>query len=309
MTETVLFESNSMTEAQQELARRACELAGVTAVNLSLLDSKEKLVRAAPSLLVAGLALGERQVPSDVAKVAGEVLPGLPLLLLCSERLVRPALTLPDGRVTMLGAPLELRSLASRIRTSLSVAPVRGGSRKTKGRSKPHSYERCGLSVNELRHDRIWAAAYERSSGAYQSTQKLALSETVLTGVLEPGPSASDEGRNSENEVTRVELELGLPRWTAAFGSGTSAWLLSPTRAPKAWNLAAHGKKAVLKASEGDVFVLARGLADWQEDQRSEGPSSELLELASAGAPALADFILSKAGQERPFAAIFVEIR
>src|SRR3954470_9448339 len=73
-----------------------------------------------PSLLVSGLPAGVRIVPNDVAHLLTHVFPRMPLLLLCSEPLVRSTMTAQAGRVALVGPPLSPSKIAARLRMLLA---------------------------------------------------------------------------------------------------------------------------------------------------------------------------------------------
>src|SRR4051794_15750037 len=109
-----------------------------------------------PSLLVAGLAPGARIVPNDIAHLLTHVFPRMPLLLLCTEPLVRSTMTAQAGRVVLVGPPLSASKIAARLRMLLasSEQEVVSGVHPTTG----HWVEgdAPGMATREHRRPQYW---------------------------------------------------------------------------------------------------------------------------------------------------------
>src|SRR6266540_3027667 len=76
-----------------------------------------------PSVVVAALSAGSRQIPDSIIDVADRRYPGTQLLLLCDEPLVRPTLTLQQGRITLVEPPATVERMTSRLRLLLARDP------------------------------------------------------------------------------------------------------------------------------------------------------------------------------------------
>jgi hypothetical protein len=94
--------------------RAACEKA---ALDLRMWSAGEprSTVRRAPLLLIGALPAFARAIPDELMGPVTSTFPGLPLLLLCEETLMRPSMALQRGRVSLLGPPLSSARIHARI--------------------------------------------------------------------------------------------------------------------------------------------------------------------------------------------------
>src|SRR5262245_15044422 len=169
--ENVLVLTPFMEDGLRQLVTEACEHARV---GIGFWDaSGPREGTAVPSLILAALPAGERTIPAEVADAVDAGFPAAPLLLLCDEPLVRPTVSLQQGRVTLLGHPLTREKISGRIRTAL----VRGDDRSRGGET--------GIRVREYRGREWWAAVVARGrSGAAPSASALRKHGPLGAGVL-----------------------------------------------------------------------------------------------------------------------------
>jgi hypothetical protein len=101
-----------LSPALRRFVLAACEQAQVHVVDLHDVEVVPVLA-CEPVLVVAALPTGSRVVPPALAALLAHELPDVPLCLFSDEHLVRPSITLNDGRLYLVGAPLgELRVTA-----------------------------------------------------------------------------------------------------------------------------------------------------------------------------------------------------
>jgi hypothetical protein len=117
--EAVLVAVHRIPEPLVADVARACVQAQALYLSWSGDDHLPAMSQAA-SLLIAGLAPGEREIPEDIVRLMTRAIPGLPVLLLCNEPLTRPSVTLQSGRVTLLGPPFSRTRIYSRLRVLLA---------------------------------------------------------------------------------------------------------------------------------------------------------------------------------------------
>lgn len=226
-----------------------------------------------PGLLVAGLPAGERQIDDDLLRVVNELTPGLPLLLLCQEPLVKPAIVLQGGRALLVGPPLAADTLVERLRVFLAGRTA-SGSTVDSLRQGPSSFSASEAWLDgSLVHSREflrtswWVAglAARTPDGAPPPTfpvVRQAFGEGLTVVVVAPGASISDAEITTatqllleeetvehkalglaelvEERAGIVHLEPGADHWMWYWPLPSwPLWLGSPMRLPRQSNLGA----------------------------------------------------------------------
>lgn len=327
--ETVLVSEVGMDDRLKELVVGACERAKVQYVLWSGRGAPAK--DAPPSLLVAPLASGRREIPEDLAGLITRDFPGLPLLLLCEEALIRQSVTLQNGRVTLLGTPLSLEKISSRIRTALAAEEDDGqnGRQATSG-------------VREYRGPHWWAASLAQQSDDGEDDDR-------RTPVIESNPEIGlatilplNRGQKAARDLERIGqiLRSGIPEDRVAealsevaiaglwLSPGAKSWsfycsdaaisfaLMSPRRLPRYWSVSSRLAKMkpsfrTVPASSSDLVLVGSGLDSVLKlDGHGEIPPETLDKFVDGGGPALLDYLDSRQSSWGPdFSAVIVEVR
>ncbi len=328
--ETVVLVPTGMDAALRELALEACARADVRAC---LWDADATQAATSPALLLAGLPAGERAIPAGVGDLIARVFPGTPLLLLCNEPIVRPTITLQRGRIALLGEPLTIERISSRIRTTLSgaqMSSVGDGS----GPGAPGE-----TRIKEFRGREWWAGVLARpdpgETGAELLPSVARLGRQGCLALL----AADPRGRETSVRVRELAREAGAypgpqlesallaraarlaaavwyvpssQRWTSLGAPGIRSWLYSPLRLPTRWSLSDTGAEASvgqqLVAGSGDVMLLWNGAAAEQLDR--DAADGALWRAAEGGGPAVLDHLESSFAAAAGWStALVVELR
>jgi len=217
-------------------------------------------LRKTPAVLVTGLRVGERRIPEDVLDLATNSYPDLSLLVLCREPLLRPTMSLNNGRVTLVSPPLTSPRVASVLRSLLSDRHLGYASTDT---ATGHLGPKSPVNVRRYRRAHYWAGVIA-SGGAEGVVAKLPLVRQTktegLTVVLPRPGSAPDlqinaiaagftRDRSGADRATSLEQALGEHGAALHLSPGADEWTLywphkswplllsSPLRLPNAWNL------------------------------------------------------------------------
>ncbi len=307
-SETVMLVPTGMEGPLRELALDACARADVRAC---VWDADTTQAADTPALLMAGLPAGERQIPPGVGDLIARVFPATPLLLLCNEPIVRPTITLQHGRVALLGEPLTVERVSSRIRTTLSGA-------QTSGLSDGSGPGRPGETrVREFRGREWWAGVIARPDAGESGAD-------LMPVVARPGRqgclallAADARQRDAAARVRELahdaaahpgtQLEPALlaraaglaaalwyvpssQHWATTLAPGIRGFLYSPVRLPTSWplsNAADGGIGVQLAAGSGDVMLLWNGAAAEALDK--DAADGGLWRIAQGGGPAVLD--------------------
>ncbi len=288
-----------------------------------------------PALLVAWLAAGERRVPDDIVELMTRSMPTISLLLLCEEPLVRPAVTIQSGRVTLLSPPLSTGRIAARIRAlSANAAASMSllGGNPTDARFGP-------VRTRERQHSNGWVGAMScsGSASAPQSSDALPL---IVQGVNEgltvilrvdngAAPMSEADAARVAEAMRREEPDENKERalrdmlggsygvcyltpdgedWIFYWPGGPDLPLkiLSPMRLPNHYNLArALGRSGSLMmrvgAASGDVVVALSG---------ASGAEDDLHAALTEGGPAVLDILTGRLREgPRNLAGVVAEVR
>jgi hypothetical protein len=312
---TLIVAEPRMDAALAELVHRTCAFSGVEQRVWNGVERLDDLAGRA-ALAIGVLPLGARRIPGELAALVTEQLPGLPLVLLAQERLVRPLISLDEGRVSLLEAPLEPTLLASCARTLLTEAtPAQAGW----GAAAPA--EGTAVDRREYRVGRCWIGALDCNGGAADWSQRVlpwvqvtpddpreAALAVLLARVEADGRPAwrRGEGEVVEGPIAALELRAGgdRPEWVfPALASGTpepaaAVGLYSSWRLP-AWTALGPAASRVVAAS-GDLVVAMAPAVGWVDSVRRE---------AGAGGPALLDVLEAELQRSpAPFSCLAVEL-
>lgn len=338
--EVVLVATARLDADLRRIVTEACEQARVRPVFWNANGPESPLASAgglAPLLLLAALPQGCRAIPDDIAAIVTQAFPALPLLLLCSEALIRHSISLHGGQVTLLGQPHTREKISARIRTGVA------------GRAAGADSDRSGaengegiVRVREMRGREWWAGVVARDAEPHQRAADAGdLLPSVCTlgrhGVaglipLNPNnpvpPSALAQAAlglasaaPSERAVAELEAAVGTEAAAAWFSPAAlqwsfyvpkpeiEFWLYSPMRLPSAFKIVGGAGYTwrTLPAASGDVVVV---LASEPIGATGDAPGADFWRVAEGGGPAVLDHLKARlASRPGTGAALIVELR
>jgi hypothetical protein len=289
------------------------------------------------SLLIAELPSGQRRVPGSVLKLATRVFPGIPVVLLSNDPLVRPAVSLSGGRLTLIQLPIDVDRLATRLRILLADQRRTADNRNLfQGATDPNDpvLTRDQLSSN------CWIARIGCRGAADAATTDSDFptlhhdASDGLVGVIgAPAPSApewinqvvdgvrsvrDDDQRESllastlsENRAM-VHLSPSSDGWTFYWPHAEwPLWIYSPLRLPNWWDLSAtiastERRMLSLPAYAGDMVIALSGQPSTSEIHED----GELSTALNSGGPAVVDLLANRLRkQPQHFGGLLVEVR
>lgn len=249
----VLLASAHLEDQLAEEIAKACAKAGLKARAWSGATHEEERL---PSLLVASLPRGARRIADDLVASLNHS-PRRSLLLLSAEPLVRPAVSLHEGRVLLLGPPHTATRIASRLR--LQFAEHHGVSGADTMHGLPTSLS--PVVSRSLQRTRWWVGvAASRASGPAHEEDLPALQDHIANGVTIalPGPAVAQVGlrelaqiaqclqieddREAGGKLLKVmgpglgvlHLSTARDRWRIYWpDTSWPLWLCSPLRLPQ----------------------------------------------------------------------------
>jgi hypothetical protein len=259
----------------------------------------------APLAVVAALPAGERQIPDRLMRLLTAEHQEASLLLLCRELLVRPSVTLRNGRVTLVEAPLTPRRIASRLRVLLAREPSTLGH----GELTCLEHQRPGYWLGALvpadhEGDRSWLDQRRGLTALIPSPDEPPAPDRLdrASALVARGGDAERLGHSLLELVGNTALVHLGPRgeeWLFYWPGQQPLWLCSPQRLPALWDLAANAEEHPTRcfrvpAASGDVaLALAATPAGWQAEAARPGlPGqlpAELRDAVADGGPALLD--------------------
>jgi hypothetical protein len=308
---------------EPELAAQVQQACAFTGVEWRAWNGRERLdgLAGRAALVIGVLPAGERRIPGDLAWLVTEQLPGLPLVLLAEEPLIRPLVSLEGGRVTLLEAPLSPALLASCARTLLAEAvPGEAGWWPVAAAEGP------AVDRREFRVGASWVGVLDCNGPADWSGRPtpwlctggaggVMLAATLAFADGEGRPTrASDSGTQAEGTVSLFELHGAGPgsRWVfpprpgeaaGEPGEGESVALFSAARVPTFSAIAqvrGAGAAVQLAAAQGDLVVSWCAGPEWLERVRHGAPQ---------GGPALLDALEAELQREpSKFSCVVVEL-
>jgi hypothetical protein len=318
-------------------AQEACLRAGALPIpwdGQGPLPELPEALAAQPLAVLGALASGERHIPEDLLRLCTRDRPGASLLLLCRESLVRPTVTLQNGRVTLIEQPFSVRRIASRLR--LLLAPP-GAERGEEERTSLIGDATSALqTVHQHQQMAYWVGALTRVGpldGPIAPHPPALLEEGRGLTVLVPAPGAPPSaehvgercteaadivlsGGDAETLGTQLGDAMGdtagllflsargdewLVYWPGLAGR---LWLFSTQRLPPWWDLGVTAAESAghclrLPACSGDVvIILPAGAAEWAQSAARPGFAGQvppdLGEAAVDGGPALLETIAAR---------------
>ncbi|HVR61306.1 MAG TPA: hypothetical protein VMU50_05370 [Polyangia bacterium] len=238
---TVVVAPRLMDPMLLQMTREACALAGADCHDWAAPARLDALTGSA-ALALGVLPAGARRIPGDLAAVVTEQLPGLPLLLVAEEPLVRPVISMQDGRVTLLEAPSSAARLASCLRALLAEATPSPADQSGWWRAvDPGAVAVAGAATatspttvarREYRKGRCWIGVLERGGAGERRAAdpaaepgpaawlrtSAAVAAVITTSPGAPPPEADDQA----GAPLMIQLDVSAER---------SDWILRPPRA------------------------------------------------------------------------------
>jgi len=238
-----------------------------------------------PMVVIAALPVRERRIPKECLHFINHHAPRASLLLICDEPLVRPSVSLVEGRVTLIAWSSGLEAVCARLRVLLV------------------EMAESDMPLGERATAHWWAACQIDSRAApvgadAEGSLRIAFGLNGISSQSEMPPSAH-LGLSSLADTWQIE-------WPDAPGT---LWLLSALRLPAVSDLAAAygGKGPVsVRAASGDITLAVT---------RSVGRSlsaetlKDLPALTNGGGPPLFDAISDRARGCVDGGVLVVEIR
>jgi len=337
--DTLLVVPTHVDDGLRMLITDACDHARVRPV---VWEGLEALAGHDPSLLLAILPHGQRQIPQEVAQLLARSFRDLPLVLLCQETLVSSSISLHNGRVTLLGQPLTVEKVGGRIRTALAGRPAL---RNTDSWSRDGSTG-SEVRVRELRGREWWVGAMARNGArrdgedAEKFPSICKLGRHGFVGLLPlgaEGVSSATLHQASEALVSALPSDRGLAAVSETVGAQVAGvwyspanqrwsfycpdpaldfWLISPFRLPELWRVGGAGKGdgapgwRHLNAASGDLLLICSAGGEGREALAQDVKEGALVRAAEGGGPALLDHLESRVALDpAPFAALIADLR
>jgi hypothetical protein len=320
--ESVLVCTRGMPAPLVSEVAKACSLGGYTFASWQ--GEGSELPGGAPSLLVAGIAPGERHIREELMETVTRAYPGLPLLLLSGEPLVRPSMSLQEGRVNLLGPPLSHSKISARIRALLND----GAPTQNRHMTLPLGIERPNTLVftHAEERTRFWIGTIACGGAAAAQTPAFVprLHQIARTGLAALVPlseresppstwttarlaelsSALDERLREEEYRRAIETICGEATGVVHLSASATEWrifwprahapleLLSPLRLPTRWlfrpNPKGGPRHVRAAAASGDVLVaFSSRPAELERVPPFAQTPSSLRDMASGGSALL----------------------
>lgn len=219
----VLAGEHLMASAEHEV-RAACHELGLEVIEWEL-----GRLEVVPRVVIAGLPTGARRIPAELLSLL-EASPTVRLILCTHELLVRPRYPVGDGRVCLLGPPVERAHVVTALRVHL------GTNREP---------EAAAADRFEMLRRTHWIAWSRGRSGPPVSMHAYG-GTTLLVGEL-----AADEREALAGAITTSAPDRWLPppkvgiahlrdegtEWVVSWPATAGAlWMCSPHRVPVRWD-------------------------------------------------------------------------
>lgn len=315
--EPILVAVNRL-ERELEIVKEACGKVHARHIAWSG-DASLPGLRRKPTVLVSALRIGERRVPDEIVSLATKTFPGLSLVFLSREPLLRPVMTLQRGRITLMSPPITPTRLASTLRSI--IADRRSDYASTDTATGLDGAKSLVITKRHRRSDSyVGTFACSASDGAKARPPTVRQTKTEGVTVVLPfsedlvdvqlnAVTAAARSTNALEDVSHALSKLvgdacGVIHLDAASEEWTIYWpdpsrpvvLSSPLRLPSVWNMATKlGREerriARLPAEHCDTLAALTGAL-------GEG-STALADLTKEGA-AYALEQLERALRERP---------
>jgi hypothetical protein len=217
-------------------------------------------LRKTPAVLVTGLRVGERKIPDDVLDLVTSSYPDLSLLVLCREPLLRPTMSLNNGRVTLVSPPLTSPRVASALRSLLADRHLGYASTDT---ATGHLGPKSSVNIRRYRRSDYWVGvlASARVEGTVAKLPVVRQTKTEGLTIILPQPGATKDivpndiaagfkrDRSGGDRAAALEHALGDQGAALHLAPGAEEWTLywphkhwplflsSPLRLPNVWNM------------------------------------------------------------------------
>jgi hypothetical protein len=326
----VLVAEQSLRLGMRATVEEACASARVECVTW---QPERALPPGRPALVISALEVGERRISDSLVALMTRAHPGLPLLLLCTDELIRPTVSLQDGRVTLLGPQLTVERIAARVR--ILLAEQRADSTATLPFGL-QSQPRCLVHEQSSRQ-----AYYAFATVGGPDARPEAFVPVIelgphggVTAVLNVGAALTPahlarvhdtlDGDESTAEKESALADIMGPaalvhlsasnEWLVHWPLPTAGLILaSPLRLPRLWSFSdSLGRTdATLVHAQGataDVLFALWGVS-WPAEA---GPArkAQLLDAALAGGPRVLDFLVEQLQHlEHPAVGLVMEVR
>lgn len=290
-------------------------------------------LRRAPAVLVTGLRVGERKIPDDILDLATNAYPGLSLLVLCREPLLRPTMSLNNGRVTLVSPPITWQHVASALRGLLSDRQVGYASTDT---ATGHLDPKSSVLIRRYRSSEYWGGVVS-CARAEAAPKPPVVRQTKTEGltIILPRPGATldihanavaagfKRDRSGGDRAAALEQALGESGGALHLSPGADEWtvywphkqwplfLSSPLRLPNVWNMAQSmdrlGRNLLrFNASHCDMiaamtsFPIPPDAGAWESDGNgmSAASAAALLPSLGEGAAALLESLEQRMGEQ-----------
>ena len=319
----VLVSEQSLTDELKSVVTEACTDAQAEAEFRQIGGSESETESGTPSLLISVLPNGQRNVPDEVAAFVNRRYPSLPVMLLCQEPIVGGSVTLKNGRLTLVGAPLDRANIGSRLRTALS--PVPHAANPVATIASPSVPADSPLVVREYRSPRWWASLigpraepptdpaeptgvrldseiagfscfFSSSQNSNENSRRQ--NQAAWNELLKSASGAPELPSGPDVEITAVvQLDAEKLRWSLLCPFPVlSCWLISERRLPGLWNVSHSFQRGMARvhhmgAVSGDLLLLFTSVEDSTYPTSLQPNTAEFLAAARNGGPAVLDHV------------------
>ena len=261
-----------------------------------------------PALLAAVLPAGERSLAVEVVEQL-DAHTDLCLLLLCEEALVRPTLSIQQGRIVLLEAPLTAARIEARLRLLLTTRCIEAPGQWLQASAPPEAAP-SSIAHQRFRTDGCWFAVFTGAgsprcrAARWRSHVRHGLS-WALSEAAPDAAAAADWGPSPSSSPEDVELErawsasLGLDAALVQLDASAGQWrfllpqdgallrVYSHQRLPRVWDPAraltrSKNRLFRLAAAPGDVVCVTTeallGLESTLERSALDGGGPALLQ-------------------------------
>ncbi len=242
---TVAIVSEHLASSAVVESRAACHDLG-----LEVVEWEPGRLATMPRVVIAGLPSGQRRVPAELVSLL-EASSSVRLILCTHEVLVRPRYPVGDGRVCLLGPPVEraqvIAALHIHLGTSRDPEPPSPGRFEMLRRTHWVAWSQAGQSAAISMHD---YGGTTLVVGDVSADERDALAGAITTSAVEHWRAPPGVGiAHLREEATEWVLS-----WPVTAGA---LWMCSPHRVPVRWNAAQNGKRELvcLPAFPSDQLV------------------------------------------------------
>lgn len=316
----VLVDERRLGDAWLTHVAEACREARIEALpwNEDWKNDRDVPAAGRPVLLISALGHGERRIPDDLVELMTQRFPGLPLLLVVADELVRPVVSLQDGRVTLLGPPFSVQRLSARIRlliveqqddSRIGKTEVYGRMRvATLEHSTPkayYAYAACGSET--LRPEDVVPNVETFPGGGFRALlavdglPMLSHATEKLSAII---AADEDDDERERHLAAILGASTGLATLTPS-NEWVYYWpnpsfelsLISALRFPRHFrfsdSLARTGGSLIrLVSAPGDVIVGIWGQPDADAESKKKERDAQLTDAALAGGPIVLDTLV-----------------